>query len=265
MSNIKVRILGCGSSGGVPRSDGNFGVCDPNNPKNYRTRCSILVTKTSEYGETNILIDTSPDLRQQLIGARPVDIDAVLFTHDHADQCHGIDDLRPFVYSKRHIIKTYIDDETASRLIPKFAYVFKGFENKNYPALCEAFLIDFKNKIIIEGKGGKIEFTPIKLIHGDINCTGFIFENIAYCNDVNIIPQETLEKLNGIDIFIIDALRYTPHPTHAHLEQSIEWSKTIKARHTILTNLHIDMDYDILKSQLPENIEPAFDGMIIEV
>lgn len=262
---LKVTILGCGSSGGVPRSDGNFGVCDENEPKNYRTRCSILVEKFYSNNEkTTVLIDTSPDLRQQTLAAKVKSIDAILYSHDHADQTHGIDDIRPFVYSNRKLIPTYFNQATADSLISRFSYIFKGYEKQNYPPLLIPNIFPNYGEIIsIKGDGGSIDFMPIKLIHGDIECAGFRFGDIAYCNDVNEIPTESLEELKNLDVLIIDCLRFIKHPTHAHFDKTMEWVDLLKPKKTILTNMHIDMDYNHLISILPPNVLPAYDQMVV--
>lgn len=264
---IKVTILGCGSSGGVPRCDGEWGNCDPNNPKNYRTRCSILVEKyvNDAPNPTRILIDTSPDLRTQFIANKINYIDAVLFTHDHADQTHGIDDLRPIVYINQKRIDAYIDDATAATLIPKFGYVFKGHEQIGYPALLNRIKMPTEgNAFSIDGKSGLIEIIPLKQTHGAIKSLGFRIGNFAYCNDTNGLPPETLERLYGLDWLIVDALRYSPHPSHANLDMALNWIDELKPKNAILTNLHIDMDYDILCEQLPQNIRPAYDNLWFE-
>ena len=264
--SVKVTILGCGSSGGVPRVDGNFGACDPNEAKNYRTRCSILVEKSeNETDWTSVLIDTAPDLRTQLLNSGTTNLDAVLFTHDHADQTHGIDDLRAIIYRKGARIDAYFNQPTQKILIDRFGYIFSGYEKPHYPALLNPKpLPQYGESIAIEGKGGAIQFVPVELLHGDVECAGFRFEDIAYCNDVNFIPDKSMALLQGLDILIVDCLRYSQHPTHAHLEQTLEWVEILKPRHTILTNMHIDLDYNELKQILPKHIEPAFDGMFIE-
>lgn len=267
MTRLKVTILGCGSSGGVPRADGEWGACNSINPKNYRTRCSILV---EQFGEnltypTRVLIDTSPDLRVQLLAAKVKKIDAVLFTHDHADQTHGIDDLRPIAFINRKRIDAYFDASTAKTLLPKFAYVFHGHERNNYPAILNHLTMpDIGQSLTISGEGGDLVFEPLELVHGGIMSLGFRFGNIAYCNDTNFIPPETMAKLGGLDLLIVDCLRYTVHPSHAHFDQTISWIAELKPKHAILTNLHIDLDYDELAARLPDSAEPAFDMMIWE-
>lgn len=261
---IKVTILGCGSSGGVPRCDGEWGECDPNNPKNYRTRCSILVDKYSAEFEnpTRVLIDTSPDLRTQFLANKVKFVDAVLFTHDHADQTHGIDDLRPIVYINRKRIDAYIDAETSQSLIPKFGYVFKGHEKGSYPALLNHIEMPADGEYVnITGQGGAIDFLVLSQKHGEINSLGFRFNNIAYCNDTNGLPKATLDRLYGLDMLIIDALRYTEHPSHANLDMALAWIEELKPKKALLTNLHIDMDYDTLCHKLPSHIRPAYDNL----
>lgn len=257
----KVTILGCGSSGGVPRSDGSWGDCDPTNPKNRRMRCSIKVEKLGPDANTIVIIDTSPDLRNQLLLSKTTRIDGVIFSHDHADQTHGIDDLRAIVYSNRRKIESFLENSTSAALLKRFDYVFEGYEKPHYPSLLIPNLINWNDKFTINGDGGAIEFTPLKLIHGAIENMGVRFGNIAYCNDVNIIPDETLDKMQSLDLLIIDALRYTKHPSHAHLDQSLEWIDQLKPKQAILTNLHIDMDYETLLAKLPENVLPAYDLM----
>ena len=263
---INVTILGCGSSGGVPRCDGEWGACDPNNPKNYRTRCSILVERFEAEQEkpTRILIDTSPDLRTQFLANGIKYIDAVLFTHDHADQTHGIDDLRPIVYINRQRIDAFIDEETAATLVPKFGYVFKGYEKGSYPALLNYKSMPKAGEFLeLEGSGGTIKFQVLEQRHGDIKSLGFRFNDIAYCNDTNGLPPETLEKLGGLELLIIDALRYSEHPSHANLDMAMGWIELLKPKKALLTNLHIDMDYETLCKQLPQNVRPAYDNMKI--
>lgn len=262
---IKVTILGCGSSGGVPRCDGEWGACDASNPLNYRTRCSLLVEKFIDGNEkpTRVLIDTSPDLRAQFIANKIGFIDAVLFTHDHADQTHGIDDLRPIVYINRKRIDAYMDNETANSLVPKFSYIFNGHETGGYPALLNHKPMPATGeKLVISGAGGTIEFEVLDQIHGNIKSLGFRFENIAYCNDTNILPQATLNNLQGLDLLIVDALRYDPHPSHANLEQALRWINALMPRKAILTNMHIDLDYQTLCEELPSNVTPGHDNLV---
>ena len=265
-SKIIVTVLGCGSSGGVPRIDGDWGNCDPNEPKNSRSRCSLLVQKFNDLGDvTTVLIDTSPDLRSQLLKTNVKHIDAVLYTHDHADQSGGIDDLRIFALRKRKRVQVYIDDKTASRLIPRFSYCFNTFDDKVYPAILEKNTIIPFEDFIISGPGGEIKFLPFPQKHGKIDSLGFKFNNIAYSSDVVDFYPESFNVLQNLDYWIVDALRYDPHPTHAHLDLTLEWINDLNVKRGILTNLHIDLDYNDLKKTLPNHIEPAFDNLTFEV
>ena len=259
---IDVRILGCGSSGGVPRIDGNWGDCDPTEEKNKRSRCSILVTgrRSGSDESTQVLIDTSPDMRAQLLSAGVNRLDAVLYTHDHADQCHGIDDLRALAYGMRRLIPVYCDQHTYKSLSKRFGYCFegKGF----YPPILDARVeLTPLETTVIDGPGGAISFLAVDQVHGEIHSLGFRFGRYGYCNDVNILPDESLSAMKGVDAFIVDALRYSPHVSHAHLELALEWIKIVGAKHSVLTNLHIDMDYRTLEAELPRGVVPAYDGL----
>lgn len=262
---IQVHILGCGSSGGVPRITGDWGICDPSEPKNRRTRCSILVSKWNGISlePTRILIDTSPDLREQLLAAEVSRIDAVLYTHDHADQTHGIDDLRAIAYKNKIRLPVYMDEPSAKSLMTRFAYCFHG--GNGYPSIFDAKTeLHPGRSISIEGPGGVLNFLALDQAHGRIRSLGFRVGSIAYCNDTVGLPEETLNALQGIDTFIVDALRYEEHPSHAHLDMALGWIDRIKPKRAILTNMHIDMDYQTLLKELPTNVRPAYDGMILD-
>jgi phosphoribosyl 1,2-cyclic phosphate phosphodiesterase len=264
---LTARILGCGSSGGVPRIGGDWGVCDPSEPRNRRSRCSLLLTVTAERAgqATRVLIDTSPDMRDQLLAARVEHLDAVLMSHEHADQCHGIDDLRALVLRQRRRMPVHMDQRTADILMKRFDYCFVGVGG--YPAILDA-LIDLVpgQAITVEGQAGPLTILPLDQDHGGATRSlGFRIGNFAYCNDVVRLPEETMERLGGLDVLIVDALRYTPHPTHANLEQALARISRLKPVHAILTNLHVDMDYRRLLAELPLGVVPAYDGMELEV
>ena len=266
VERISITILGCGSSGGVPRIDGDWGDCDPKEIKNLRSRCSLLVQKFNNQNEvTTVLIDTSPDIRNQLLRANVNSMDAVLYTHDHADQSGGIDDLRVFALRKRKRVQVYIDEQTASRLIPRFSYCFNTLEDKVYPAILEKNTINPYESFSVDGPGGKIEFIPFLQKHGKIDSLGFKFNNIAYSSDVVDFYDQSFDLLNDLDYWIVDALRHDPHPTHAHLSKTLGWINDFNTKKGILTNLHIDLDYKKLKNSLPNNIEPAYDNMNFEI
>ncbi len=263
---FKLTLLGTGSSGGVPRVGGDWGACDPSEPKNRRTRCSALVEVWEESAPENIttiLIDTSPDMREQLLEAEVTRLDGVVFTHDHADQTHGIDDVRALAIRNRAQVKAYMDVPTSRTLMPKFNYVFNG-EN-GYPAIYDVqpFLTPYQ-PFQINGPGGQVELLPLDQKHGYIRSLGFRIGDIAYCNDLNGFPEETLRALEGLDVLVVDALRYTPHPSHAHLEQTLEWIEKLRPRMSVLTNLHIDLDYKTLSRELPDGVIPGFDGWAYE-
>lgn len=250
---MKVRILGCGTSGGVPRVGNIWGRCDPENPKNRRRRVSILV----EDQGVKLLVDTSPDLREQLLDAEVNRLDAVLYTHDHADHTHGIDDLRGIFHCMRRPVDCYADEATANTLKQRFGYVFKGFEG--YPAIARLHLIDGPITV------GPVAVQPFRQIHGGINSIGYRFGNMAYSTDLNDIPAESEPYLKNLDLWIVDALRYEPHPTHPNLDQALAWIEKFKPKRAILTHMNWDMDYDEVKSRLPLHVEPGYDGMEIEL
>lgn len=265
MSGLEAVILGSGSSGGVPRADGNWGVCDPANPKNWRTRCSLLVRRRAPEGpeaETTVVVDTSPDFRLQTAGAGVKRVDAVLFTHDHADQAHGIDDLRAFFLRGRRRTPCFMDPVTRRNLERRFGYIFQG--EGGYPAICD--LVDLPSlgeAFQIDGPSGAIPVDTFDQDHGDIRSVGYRFGDLAYSSDVVGLPQSAFDALAGVKVWIVDALRYTPHPTHATVEQALGWIARIKPERAILTNLHIDLDYAELAARLPPGVEPAYDGMTI--
>lgn len=264
MGGRRLILLGTGSSGGVPRVGGDWGVCDPEEPRNRRLRCSALVERWDDAGDvTRVLIDTSPDMREQLLTAEVTHLDAVVYTHDHADQAHGIDDVRALAIRQRAQIPVYFDADTRARLESRFHYIFHGAGGYP-PILAPQPSIRPYEPFEIHGRGGALELIPVDMEHGRIRCLGFRVGDIAYCNDVNGLPERSLEALVGLDTLVIDALRYTPHPSHAHLDLTLSWIGTLKPRRAILTNLHVDMDYQTLRRELPEGVEPAYDGMIVE-
>ena len=256
---IKFTILGCGSSMGVPRSDGYFGNCDPNNTKNYRTRCSgIIQTKTE-----NILIDTSPDLRSQLINNNINKIDKVLYSHMHADQTHGINDLRVFYIKNKKPIPIYTDRKTKNHLTKTFSYCFEN-KNKEYPATLKIKLI--KDKFKIKDGTKIVPIKSIKVEHGKVKSICYIIDNkLAYISDVSKIYQKDHKYFKGLKYLIIDCLWYRYHPSHLNLTQCIKLIKLFKPKKAILTNLHCDLDYDVLRKKLPKNIVPAYDGLKVKL
>ncbi len=270
MSVLRVTILGCGSSGGVPRADGDWGACDPSEPRNRRTRCGLLLQLWADApgaprDATTVLIDTAPDLREQMIAARVAHVDAVLFSHDHADQTHGLDDLRAFVIRTRRRTPVFMDAPTRATLTRRFDYCFES--KKGYPAILEdAGSLTHGEDVLVEGPGGALALTPLDQDHGlGTASLGFRFGAGAYSNDLVALPERSMARLDGLDLWIVDALRYAPHPTHAHLEQALAWAAALGPKRTMLTNMHIDLDYQRLKAELPAGVEPAFDGWSIDL
>ncbi len=256
-------ILGCGSSGGVPRADGAWGACDPSEPRNVRSRCSLMVRRLGDAGparQTTLVVDASPEFRLQTIAAGARRLDALLLTHDHADQCHGIDDIRAFAITQRQRIDCWLDEATRQRLMTRFGYIFEG--EGIYPAIARARLTPAHGAPwSIDGPSGPIPVVTFDQDHGAVRSLGYRFGAIAYSSDVVQLPDVSLSALRDLDLWIVDALRYTPHPTHAHVERTLAWIEAVKPRRAIMTNMHIDLDYAELSRRLPAGVEVAFDGM----
>lgn len=264
MSDLyRFTILGCGSSGGVPRLGNVWGACDPTNPKNTRTRCSMLVERISPTGTTRVLIDTSPDMRQQLLRTGISTLDGVIYTHQHADHVHGLDDLRQITFNRRAKLPVWANGDTTNSLITRFGYAFIQPEHSAYPAILELHALE--GHTIIPGAGGNILFQSIRVKHGNIDALGFRIGGLAYLPDVEEIYEESWAYLDNLDWWVLDALRYQPHPTHAHLERSLEWIARAQPKQAVLTNMHIDLDYVTLDRETPPHVHPAYDGMVIEL
>ncbi|WP_428149143.1 MBL fold metallo-hydrolase [Brevundimonas sp.] len=256
---LEITILGSGSSGGVPRGDGDWGVCDPSEPKNRRSRCSALIRRRGADGDTTVLIDTSPDLREQMLRAGVKSIDAVLYTHDHADQTHGIDDLRVFAIRRRKKIPAWMDAATRDALVPRFPYIFES--HQGYPAILD--LCDIPDHGVhwsVEGAGGAVPVVTFDQGHGPIRSVGYCMGPIAYSSDIDDLDGAAFEALAGCRLWIVDALRWTSHPTHSHVDRTLAWIARSGVERAVLTNLHIDLDYNALSALLPANIEVGFDG-----
>lgn len=257
-------ILGCGSSPGVPRITGDWGACDPANPKNRRTRAAFLVEQIGPEGKTTVVIDTGPDFRAQMIAARVDRLDAAIYTHAHADHIHGIDDLRGYALVQRRRIDVHADRTTMDRLDEAFGYCFRAPPGSGYPPILTEHRLTSGDPVTIQGQGGSIEALPVLQDHGDIPSLGFRFGNVAYSADVKDLPPESVEALAGLDVWIVDALRKHPHPSHFNLDEALDWIARIKPKRAILTNMHTDMDYNALRAILPAHVEPAFDGLQFE-
>lgn len=252
-------ILGCGSSGGVPRLGGHWGECDPSNPRNARTRCSILVERTGPDGTTTVLVDTSPDMRQQLLRENVGRLDGVIYTHAHADHVHGIDDLRMIVFNMRERVPVWADGPTQDALLSRFGYAFVQPDGSPYPAILELNAIG--GDVTISGAGGDITFNPIEVAHGSIDALGFRVNDVLYMPDVSEIPEDVWAQLQGLECWILDALRRTPHPTHVHLDKALEWIDRAAPKRAVLTNMHIDLDYQTVADETADHIQPAYDGL----
>jgi len=263
--SLTFTILGCGSSMGVPRPALGWGACDPNNPKNRRRRTSLLVERRGPQGSTKVLVDTSPDLREQLLDAEVDWLDGVLMTHEHADHCHGIDDLRPLFVRKRRRVDMYLNEATARTLRERFSYCFEKPPGSEYPPIVTAHDLVPGRAVTIQGEGGPITALPILQQHGDIASLGFRFGGFGYSCDLNGMPDKSAAALLGLEVWVVDALRYSPHPSHLSVADALGWIERLKPRRAILTNLHSDLDYETLRKELPAHIEPAFDGIRVEL
>jgi phosphoribosyl 1,2-cyclic phosphate phosphodiesterase len=263
MARVRFTILGCGSSGGVPRIGNLWGDCDPANPKNRRSRCSLLIERIGDAGRTRVLVDTSPDMRDQLITAEVTALDAVVYTHSHADHVHGIDDLRQLVFLSRRRLPVWADGPTQEALFSRFGYAFVQPEGSSYPPICDMHTI--RGPFTIQGAGGDLTLVPFRVEHGDIDALGIRVAGVAYLPDVSAIPDKAWDQLRDLDWWILDALRRRPHPTHVHLDLALEWIARAAPRQAVLTNMHIDLDYATVEAETPANVHPAHDGMVIEI
>ena len=250
-------MLGCGTSFGVPRVGNDWGECDPTEPRNRRRRASILVS----HDGSSILVDTSPDLREQLLDAQLDKVDAVIWTHDHADHCHGIDDLRQLYHANGGPISGYARPETLGSLRHRFGYVFEG--KGGYPAIATPQILPDELEI------GAIRVRVGDQPHGSITSAGLRFEaggaSIGYSTDFNEFTSGMKILLEGVAVWIVDALRRRPHPTHPHLAQALGWAREIGARRSILTHMDSSMDYRTLLAELPQGVEPGYDGLEVEL
>jgi len=263
---LRATILGCGSSGGVPRlgmHGVDWGECDPANPLNRRTRCSLMVERIGAGGVTRVLIDTSPDMRGQLLAAGVGVLDAVLYTHSHADHVHGIDDLRMIVFNTRKRLPVWADGPTQDALLSRFGYAFAQPSGSPYPPILDLHTI--RDRVRITGAGGTLDFTAIPADHGSMAALGFRVGGLAYLPDAVHIPEDSWPLLSGLECWIVDALRRRPHPTHAHLAMTLDWIARARPARAVLTNMHVDLDHDVVTAETPDHVIPAHDGMVIEV
>jgi phosphoribosyl 1,2-cyclic phosphate phosphodiesterase len=254
---MRVTILGCGGSMGVPMVGGNWGRCDPANPRNRRLRPSILV----ETGQTVVLVDTTPDLRQQLLDAGVTRLDAVLYTHAHADHLHGLDDLRPLTYKTHRPVPAYADAPTLAVLEKRFSYAVSTvtMDRGLYNPILAPQLIDGPLTI------GDLEIGVFEQKHGNGTSLGLRFGGFGYSTDAVALDEMAFAALEGVEVWVVDATREEPHPSHAHLERTLEWIARLRPRRAYLTHMNHTMDYDRLRSILPAGVEPAYDGLVIEL
>lgn len=259
-------ILGCGSSPGVPRIDGDWGGCNPNNPKNRRSRAAFLVEQIAEDGgRTTVVVDTGPDFRQQMIDAGVRSIDAIVYSHPHADHIHGIDDARIFALRNRKQVPIYANAFTMERIRQGFGYCIETPPGSQYPPIVAPKIIDETlPPIVVEGAGGPLRLEPLEQIHGSITSLGFRIGDVAYCCDISDFPTKTEKRLQGLDVLIVDALQYKPHPSHLSLGEALDWIERLKPRTTYLTHMHIPLDYDAVMRETPDHVQPAYDLLRFE-
>jgi phosphoribosyl 1,2-cyclic phosphate phosphodiesterase len=263
---IIATILGCGSSGGVPRIGNVWGECDPNEPRNRRRRCSLLIEGFSGGSDepTRILIDTGCDLREQLLDANVDRVEAVLYTHEHADHTHGIDDLRGLALHNRKRVNVYFTEETGARLHEAFGYCFTSPVGSEYPPILNAHHIAPGQVLEIDGPGGSISVTVFEQEHGNISSLGFRIGKLAYSCDLSGFPEASFEAISDLGVWIIDALRRAPHPSHLSLSETLDWIERFAPQQAVLTNMHVDLDYVAVDAETPHNVTPGFDGMRID-
>lgn len=262
---LRLTILGCGSSAGVPRPALGWGAADPANPKNRRMRCSLLAEQFSPDGITRVLIDTSPDLREQLLSCDVAHLDAVFLTHEHADQTHGIDDLRSVVMHMKSRIPVYLNQSTAQHVLLRFAYCFERAPGSAYPPILDAHPIEAGQSRTIDGRGGALSLSAFLVQHGDIPALGYRIGDAAYTPDLHDIPPQSFPALEGLDLWIVDGLRYKHHGSHFNIETALKWIARFKPKRAVITNMHADIDYETLRKELPDNVVPAYDGMRLEL
>jgi phosphoribosyl 1,2-cyclic phosphate phosphodiesterase len=262
---LRFTILGCGSSPGTPRITGDWGACDPTNPKNRRTRAAALAERIGPNGTTRVVIDTGPDFREQMLAARVKRLDAALYTHAHADHIHGIDDLRGYVLEQKRRMDVYADAPTMERIRLGFGYCFETPAGSQYPPILNANVFTHDAPVVIEGKGGPLAFEPLPQIHGDGVSLGFRIGGLAYCPDVSGFPPATAHRLRGLDVLIVDALQYRSHPSHLSLKEALDWIARLKPKRGVLTHMHIPLDYETVRKEVPEGVEPAHDGLVIDL
>ena len=256
-------ILGCGSSGGVPRLGGHWGACDPANPKNARRRCSLLIERIDGEAVTRVLVDTSPDMRAQLLDAGVGELHGVVWTHAHADHVHGLDDLRMIVFNRREMLDVWADEATFASLETRFGYAFETPPGSSYPPILRRHPLS--GPVRIDGPAGPVEIEPLPVSHGDIDALGLRIGALCYMPDVKDIPDAVLPRLAGLDVWILDSLRRNVHPSHLSLPEALGWFERMAPARGVLTNLHVDLDHAAVEAETGDHVSVAYDGMVIEL
>jgi phosphoribosyl 1,2-cyclic phosphate phosphodiesterase len=260
---LRLTILGCGSSPGVPRPNGDWGACDPQEPRNRRRRCAALVERIGPEGRTVVVIDCGPDFREQMLAANVSRIDAMVLTHAHADHIHGIDDVRTFALNGRALIDIHSDADTYARVFEAFGYCYETPPGSSYPPIARHREIVPGQSFSVAGPGGPIEFRPFRQIHGSIHSLGFRIGAFAYCSDVSDFPNEAVHEIEGASHIVIDALQYRSHPSHFSLDEARAWCDRLGVPNAVLTHMHTPLDYRTLCETLPDHIRPAHDGLVL--
>ena len=266
MARHRFTILGCGASPGVPRINGDWGACDPAEPRNRRLRCSVMIERwaADDAAPTRVVIDTGPDFRAQMLAANADSIDGVVYSHSHADHVHGIDDLRPYWMVLKRPIAIYSDDATQQRLDEGFGYCFAAPDGSAYPPFLVRHRIAAARPFSVNGPGGRIVIEPVDQQHGETRSLGFRIGPVAYSCDFNDLPADTVRQLHGIDTWVLGALRPKPHPSHCSVDEALAWVERLTPRRAIFTHMTADLDYATLRRELPAGVEPAYDGLSFE-
>lgn len=269
--SLTLTLMGTGSSGGVPRVGNVWGNCDPTETRNKRRRCSLLIEREQKQaddtpGKTTIVVDTGADLREQLLTANVGSIEGVVLTHSHADHIFGLDDLRQMAINLRRPIDVWIDEPTRTQVMAAFGYCFYQAPGSSYPSFCTEQVLKPHELFTIDGPGGPVTINTLIAEHGDINALGVRVGNAVYLPDMKRISDpDSMQLLSDVQVLIVDALRYNPHPSHMNLEECLAFIDKVKPERAILTNMHGDLDYDTVKQSLPEGVEPGFDGLRIQL
>ncbi|MEX6507949.1 MBL fold metallo-hydrolase [Jiella sp. M17.18] len=266
MSDIlRLTILGCSSSPGVPRINGDWGACDPANPKNRRRRAAALIERIGPGGTTVVSIDCGPDFREQMLSAAVTRLDGVVLTHPHADHIHGLDDLRGYMLAQRERIRVYADAQTYARVFEAFRYCFETPPGSSYPPVVQHVPIEAGRAFTIDGPGGAVEILPFDQVHGSITSLGLRIGPFAYCSDVSDFPEAAVTAITGARHIVIDALQYREHPSHLSVDQALAWIERLGVERAALTHMHTPLDYEVLRRRLPDHVEPAYDGLVVEL